>query len=88
MNACTHGMPSPKSCVDCMMDGNLPVELPEPITVEYDFVAKIASRCPACNYTIEVGDRIAKLSNDRYVHNQDACLPGGDVDAWETVRGR
>lgn len=55
---CSHGMPTPAACVDCMYEGN--VELPPAPRTEvvHRMVAKLAGDCPLCNLPINVGDPI------------------------------
>lgn len=68
---CTHGMPSPASCIDCMDEGNMPPpERPTAVTVEVTFTARYngGRNCPGCNLPILIGQRISRLSNDQYVH--------------------
>lgn len=73
MNACTHGMPSPASCIECMNEGVMPPPpKPQPVTVEYAFTAKFDGHCGACNLPTSAGERIAKLSSGAYVH--EACV--------------
>ncbi len=63
---CTHGMPSPASCITCMEDG--PVMAPRPdatqllradrwITARYDGI------CARRSHNIEAGDRIGYVSD-------------------------
>lgn len=70
--SCSHGMPSPASCIECMEDG--PVMAPERAAeeVEARFPARFDGHCNACNLPISVGQRIAKLSSGRYVH--EGCV--------------
>ena len=70
---CPHGFPSPKSCVDCIYEDGVGVEPSPPVTVEFVFYARFASQCSACNLGIYERQRIAKLSNETYVH--EACAP-------------
>lgn len=74
MNACTHGMPTPASCVECMEDGNLPpAPRPEPERVVARCLSGFGGQCPACDLPIAVGARIAKTNRDRWLH--DGCAP-------------
>lgn len=66
---CSHGMPSPASCVDCMDDG--PVAPPTrrtPRTIDATFPARYDGECHGCNLPISVGQIIHRLSDERYVH--------------------
>lgn len=57
-----------------MEEGNMPAPpKPEPVTVEYRFVAKYEGQCTVCNLPIYVGQHAAHLSNGRNVHT-DCCL--------------
>lgn len=75
MTVCPHGMPSPGSCVDCMMDGNLP-----PLKVERERRAPNAPRvlcrfqgvCPICDDTMSGLDWIVLTTRDRWVH--EGCV--------------
>jgi hypothetical protein len=74
VTTCTHGMPSPLSCLDCMDDGNLPpAPRPEPETVSVDFTARFDSHCPECNLPIIKGTPIVKTTRGRYLHA--GCAP-------------
>ena len=74
--ACHHGMPSPGSCIDCMNDGNLPVE-----PVERERRASNTPRvycrfdgtCPVCNNPMTGLDYIVLTTHDRWVH--EGCVP-------------
>lgn len=68
MSACAHGMPSKGACVECMYDEGLGAAPTTPVTVEAVFAARYDGSCPACHTEIHIGQRLAKLSNDRYVH--------------------
>lgn len=69
---CPHGFPSIKSCIDCMYEEGVGgVESPA-VSVEATFAARFDGDCPACHLSIHVGQRIAKLSNNRYVH--EGCI--------------
>ena len=70
---CAHGFPSPLSCIDCMNDEGVGAEPAPEVTVEFVFCARFASQCPGCNLGIYEGERIAKLSNESYVHER--CAP-------------
>lgn len=60
---CTHGMPTPASCVECMNEGNMPAPPPKP-TAEYTVTAQFAGRCPGCHEEIEIGDLIARVEDE------------------------
>lgn len=40
----------------------------ETVTVEFTFQAKYEGHCPECNLPIMLGQMIAKMSNERYIH--------------------
>jgi hypothetical protein len=75
VNDCTHGMPTPASCVTCMEDGNLPpAPRPEPDHVVATLRAQYEGQCPSCNLPIQVGAIVHKLEpSERYVHT--GCAP-------------
>lgn len=65
MGACTHGMPTPASCIECMEDGNLPV----PPRQRPEILARSTARfdgtvCRWCDRPIRVDDSIALLGLD------------------------
>lgn len=69
--ACTHGMPTPMSCVECMIDGLPPLPpAPPPPTAGRWFVAKFGGRC-ACGDPIEPGHLIARMSDGTYRHAEE-----------------
>lgn len=76
---CTHGMPSPKSCVDCMYEG--PVEPPpKPPVVKYHFTSQFRSLCWKCKAVIEEGDRMARVEKDGIeIYWCTTCAPEGEV---------
>lgn len=73
---CPHGMPSPRSCFDCMEEGPVaPVErwwqqgLP--------FIAAYPGTCVGCGDPFEVGDRIQRwdYGSQRTNYTHAACRP-------------
>lgn len=68
MTGCPHGMPSKASCFDCMNDEGLGAPATPAVTVEAVFAARYDGHCGSCNLPISVGQRVAKLSTERYVH--------------------
>lgn len=73
---CPHGFPKPENCVDCMNEGNLPIPpAPSRRTVEAVFRATYEGHCQGCNFPIRVGELIARLSDDSYVHDRMDCRP-------------
>lgn len=71
MADCEHGMPKPSTCIQCMNDDGLGAEPPAPVAVEYVFEAKWSGQCPECNLPTVPGQRLAAMTNGRYVH--EAC---------------
>ncbi len=65
---CTHGMPSPASCIECMEDG--PVAPPRPSTpeIQYEMVAKFGGICNHCFLPLIIGDDIAMMTNGEIWH--------------------
>lgn len=75
MTPCTHGMPTPGSCIDCMDEGNLAPRKPDPKpTVEYVFEAQYPGSCGGCDLPIDEGERIARMTDETYQHA--ACAYG------------
>lgn len=71
---CTHGMPTPGSCIDCMDEGNLtPPPRREPEHAVMAVTARWDSQCPACDLPIIPGQAIAVTNRDRWLHER--CLP-------------
>lgn len=75
---CSHGMPSPASCVDCMDDGNIP-ERPNPVWHRvlglHDFNARYAGTCVLCERSILAGQRITTLEKgDQQGYAHTGCL--------------
>ena len=75
MSSCPHGMPNPKTCYDCMEEGNL--EPPKWKKVGFPFNAIYPGTCaaPACSVVItEVGDLIQRwdidsgIGKSKYTH--------------------
>ena len=74
MRACTHGMPSPASCIECMEDGPvMPPSAQPQVEVEAVLVARFDGHCSRCNLPIHIDQYIVRLSDDRYVHA--GCAP-------------
>lgn len=61
---CIHGL-NPTWCSVCLHG----ISRSEPETVEYYFSAKRDGQCPGCDLPVRVGDRIAKMSTGRYLHD-------------------
>lgn len=70
---CTHGMPSPASCIDCMDEGiGIALRKPEKLEIEATFPAKFPGHCNGCNLPVAVGQRLARMSNGAYQHEECA----------------
>lgn len=66
---CSHGMPDPKSCFECMEDGPVaPPTKPTVPTLVATFNATYPGDCPGCLVPIRVGDRIGSWTDGRYRH--------------------
>lgn len=63
MDECRHGLPK-ASCYSCKH----PLRAPVRPTVEYTFTAKFDGRCGECNLPMRVGEVVARMSDERYVH--------------------
>ena len=74
---CTHGMPTPAACVDCMADG--PVASPTVVEPERMDGAPIVSRysghCPGCNLPITAGQMIDRTNRGSWRHAEERCAP-------------
>lgn len=57
MIPCTHGMPTPLACTECMADGNIPPARPTGRSGQ-PFEARYPGRCVLCDDTIDPGDLI------------------------------
>lgn len=72
MTGCRHGMPSPRSCIDCMNDDGVGAE-PAPILgVSRTLTAAWPGWCRACGQDIEPGDTIACMTDETYQHEECA----------------
>lgn len=75
---CTHGMPSPANCTQCMLDGPVgqPSPTPEQILVGpfFHLTARAHGRCARrYNHRIEPGDSIAYVPDLGWVCSE--CAP-------------
>lgn len=71
MRPCTHGMPTPSACVDCMDEGNIaPPPRPPALAPETgrSFTARFDGQCPGCNLPTRPGDWIVKMNDGTYQH--------------------
>jgi len=67
---CPHGLDT-RWCGVCLRG----VAPKEPlVAIEARFAARYDGHCDGCNLSIHVGQRIARLSDDRYVHSP-GCEP-------------
>ena len=70
---CTHGFPSPASCIDCMDDEGLGAAPTPPEHVDYGMARSHRQLdCPACGCAWPEGRRIWHTTRDRWV-----CHPCG-----------
>lgn len=61
---CTHGMPTPKACVECMAEGPVVDPAPnshQPLVVVRWSTARFSGLCGRCYGAIDPGDRIAAV---------------------------
>ena len=67
---CTHGMPSPASCIVCMDEGNVDPGMPDlgPEPMGRPFPAKFDGHCDGCNLPISAGQRVRRWSDAKYRH--------------------
>lgn len=73
---CSHGMPSPSSCLDCMEAGNLPSTLlagpggigPDTIAVRPTATARFEGKCSACSWVIEIDDDLVLSDSGEWIH--------------------
>lgn len=70
MMDCPHGMPNPKTCMDCMEEGNLPVAKWK--RIDTPFTAMFAGICAACSNEFAKGDEIQRWDKEdqasKYTH--------------------
>lgn len=69
---CTHGMPTPASCVACMLDGNLgpPKKKTEVIQADRSFTASYGGWCSLGHDEIVPDEKICSLSDGTYAHEE------------------
>lgn len=67
---CTHGMPTPASCVTCMADGNLEPPAPkrELRAESAPFSARYPDHCAGCNLEIHEGVLVVRMTDGTYRH--------------------
>lgn len=70
MTDCPHGMPSPASCFDCMIDGNYDAPRDEPERADSrPFTARKDGWCPVCHEGVTAGmDQLVHTTQERYAH--------------------
>ena len=61
---CKHGLPA-LTCAACRN----PYRPPGPPTIEHMFNARFAGHCSGCNLPVVVGQRIARMSDETYLHD-------------------
>lgn len=71
-NACTHGMPSPATCFDCMEAGIMAPPPPKPTERRTGraFQSRYDGSCPSCTLPIRQGEFIQRTTFDRYHHEK------------------
>lgn len=74
MNLCTHGMPSPASCFECMEEGvfvcaRRSEERPEVKRISEPFLARYPGYCRECDTEIDEGEFIVKMTDGSYQHS-------------------
>lgn len=77
---CTHGMPSPATCFECMEEGPVapPPTRPAPPEQEGEpFPARYYTQCRHCNTAVHVGELIVRTTHGTYVHAEHYR-----TDAW------
>lgn len=70
-NPCTHGMPTPAACFECMEEGVLPPAPPPPPRPERDgptIEAQYDTHCRGCNTAIHAGELICRTTHGTYEH--------------------
>lgn len=72
---CPHGLGVPAACVDCMADGNLPIEPRPTVRVGVPVMARHASHCRGCNLPVNVGQMIRSVREHRGGWVHDGCEP-------------
>lgn len=77
MADCTHGMPTPAACFECMEDGNL-APPPKPEGPYREPGASTTARhdggiCDGCGGAVHVGQEIQKWTDGRWRHR--GCTP-------------
>lgn len=71
MTPCTHGMPTPLACTECMADGNISPPPKHDRRRSNPAEARYPGRCTLCDDTIAVGDLI-RVRHGQPVH--DTCV--------------
>lgn len=75
---CTHGMPSPASCTDCMYEGNFVCGRRTDTHVDRDrtpefpaaaIEARYPGWCRTCNLPIHEGQLIVKMTDGNWDHD-------------------
>jgi len=68
--ACTHGMPTPAACFECMEDGNIepPPAPTRPTSQGWTIDAAFPGHCQGCNLPIHEGQSITRMSDDTWQH--------------------
>ena len=76
---CTHGMPTPASCIDCMDDDGLGVPTTAPERLEGPSIrSKYWTECRRCDGSIWVSEKVHLTTAGRWVCNRCAQEIGGE----------
>lgn len=72
MSPCPHKMPNPKTCVDCMEEGNIEPAKWKRVGTPFNANLNFTSTCPACKEDIVRGESIQRWdkedSETKYTH--------------------
>lgn len=68
IDECPHGMEDPSWCSTCKHGP----ERNEPDKIDYAFTAKYEGHCTSCDLPIYIGQRAAKMTKGRVIHEDCA----------------
>lgn len=79
MTTCPHGMPNPKTCVDCMEEGN--IEPAKWRAIGTPFSSRFVGTCAACGQIWMSGDVIQRWDKEdresKYTHGYECKMSNG-----------
>lgn len=80
MTPCTHGMPTPLACVECMANGNIPPPTTSTTRPVWSrpTEARWPGRCIICDDHIDTGDLIRTRRGTHIAHDGCAIDAGAD----------